>query len=153
MAADKPYADGRRLDVRVPVSARPGLPVVVLLHGCCGDRSDVVKLAESVAGSGAVVMSLTGRVLAWWVASPRRTRTWRAPSGMPGPVRRRTGGTASAWSSSGGLMGRWRPPSSHSRATRWIPTAAWSTRDRLAQTRWSAWPATTAGRFLSLSRS
>jgi len=57
VTADETYAEGRTLEVRVPGSGGSGLPAVVLLHGCCGDRSDVVKLAEAVAADGAVVFT------------------------------------------------------------------------------------------------
>lgn len=57
-AVDVEYADGHRLDVHVPrTSPAEGLPTVVMLHGCCGDRTDVVKLAESTAAAGTVVLN------------------------------------------------------------------------------------------------
>jgi acetyl esterase/lipase len=55
------YAQDRSLTVYRPVSgvrhgrARP--PVVVLIHGCCGDSSDLRLLAEAVAAAGAVVIN------------------------------------------------------------------------------------------------
>jgi acetyl esterase/lipase len=57
VAANLPYSGDRYLDVRAPESDQGGLPVVVLLHGCCGDRADVVRLADRVAAEGAVVMT------------------------------------------------------------------------------------------------
>lgn len=55
-----PYSTGAVLDVHRPPSA-PGrtgpAPVVVLVHGCCGDRSDLGKLAEAVSAAGAVVIN------------------------------------------------------------------------------------------------
>jgi acetyl esterase/lipase len=57
VAAALRYATGRVLDVYRPPSAARSLPVIVLLHGCCGDRSDLTKLAESAAGQGAVVFN------------------------------------------------------------------------------------------------
>jgi acetyl esterase len=52
-----PYATGRSLDVYRPRSAAGAVPVVVLVHGCCGDRSDLVKLAEATAAAGALVLN------------------------------------------------------------------------------------------------
>lgn len=57
-AADVVHARGHTLDVYTPVSpGREPAPVVVLLHGCCGDRSDLVKLAEAVASQGVVTVN------------------------------------------------------------------------------------------------
>src|SRR3954447_23650587 len=57
-----PYADGRVLDVYLPPGSsagRPaaGSPAVVLVHGCCGDRSDLGRLAEGVSAAGALVFN------------------------------------------------------------------------------------------------
>ncbi|MGA8047580.1 MAG: alpha/beta hydrolase fold domain-containing protein [Dermatophilaceae bacterium] len=56
-----PYARGRVLDVHVPTGADPSTsasaPTVVLLHGCCGDRSDLGKLAEALAAARLVVFN------------------------------------------------------------------------------------------------
>ena len=57
VAANLPYSGDRQLDVRAPKSDQQGLPVVVLLHGCCGDRADVVRLADRVVAEGVVVMT------------------------------------------------------------------------------------------------
>jgi len=58
LAADVPYATGRSLDVyRLPAAPDHPLPVVVMLHACCGDRSDLVKLAEATAAAGALVLN------------------------------------------------------------------------------------------------
>ena len=58
VATDVPYATGRSLDVYRPSTA-PGHPppVVVMLHACCGDRSDLVKLAEATAAAGVLVLN------------------------------------------------------------------------------------------------
>lgn len=68
---DIAYAAGARLDVYLPAAGpaapsesvgpgtlRAGTVVVVLVHGCCGDRSDLAKLAEALAAAGAVVMNV-----------------------------------------------------------------------------------------------
>jgi acetyl esterase/lipase len=48
-----PYADGAVLDVHRPSRPSDGpAPVVVLVHGCCGDRADLGKLAEALAAAG-----------------------------------------------------------------------------------------------------
>lgn len=57
-----PYATGRVLDVHLPPGSSgrrqvPGSPVVVLVHGCCGDRSDLGRLAEAISGAGALVFN------------------------------------------------------------------------------------------------
>ena len=56
-----PYARGAVLDVHrpPPTTARNGSgpPVVVLVHACCGDRSDLGRLAEAVAAAGALVLN------------------------------------------------------------------------------------------------
>lgn len=55
------YAADRVLDIHAPSPpAAPdaaAVPVVVLLHGCCGDRSDLGKLAESLAAAQLVVLN------------------------------------------------------------------------------------------------
>ncbi|HSF98849.1 MAG TPA: alpha/beta hydrolase [Ornithinibacter sp.] len=56
-----PYAGDRVLDIHVP--SRQGwpnpatVPVVILLHGCCGDRSDLGKLSEALARAQLVVFN------------------------------------------------------------------------------------------------
>lgn len=56
-----PYSRGRVLDVHVPTgtgtAASAPAPTVVLLHGCCGDRSDLGKLAEALAAARLVVFN------------------------------------------------------------------------------------------------
>lgn len=56
-----PYVTGAALDVhRPPAATRAAAsapPTVVLVHGCCGDRADLGKLAEALAESGAVVLN------------------------------------------------------------------------------------------------
>jgi acetyl esterase/lipase len=50
------YAAGVELDVHV----RAGVtrrPVLVLLHGCCGNKDDLTPLAEAIAARGAVVFN------------------------------------------------------------------------------------------------
>jgi acetyl esterase/lipase len=51
------YTDRRQLDVYPPPTPRPGRPVVVLVHACCGDRADFGRLAEAIASAGAVAMN------------------------------------------------------------------------------------------------
>jgi acetyl esterase/lipase len=54
------YASGRVLDVYAVPPLRPGAadrPVVVLVHGCCGDRADLGKLSEALASAGAVALN------------------------------------------------------------------------------------------------
>jgi acetyl esterase/lipase len=55
-----PYATGLALDVHRPsVNEAPEpLPVVVQVHGCCGDRADLTKLAEAMASRGSVVFNV-----------------------------------------------------------------------------------------------
>lgn len=50
------YATGRVLDVYRPPRPEPQ-PIVDLLHACCGDRSDLSKLAEALAAGGAVALN------------------------------------------------------------------------------------------------
>jgi acetyl esterase/lipase len=40
----------------VPAPEEP-VPIVVMLHGCCGDRADLVKLAEATAAEGVAVIN------------------------------------------------------------------------------------------------
>jgi acetyl esterase/lipase len=54
---DVTYAPGRTLDVYRPTQGGSPLPVVITVHGCCGDRSDLTKLAEGIAAAGAVVLN------------------------------------------------------------------------------------------------
>ncbi|WP_448609192.1 alpha/beta hydrolase [Geodermatophilus sp. URMC 60] len=53
------HASGAVLDVHRPDGSRATTPtpVVVLLHGCCGDRADLTKLAEALARAGALVFN------------------------------------------------------------------------------------------------
>lgn len=67
-ARNQPYLTGLELDVYTPAMPLVDLPVAVLVHGCCGDRTDLVKLAETVAARGAVVMNVDwGRDPADWL--------------------------------------------------------------------------------------
>jgi acetyl esterase/lipase len=52
-----PYRDGLVLEHHVPSRPAAGAPVVVLVHGCCGDRRDTASLARSLARRGAVVLN------------------------------------------------------------------------------------------------
>jgi acetyl esterase/lipase len=51
------YADGVALDEHMPARVRDDAPVVVLVHGCCGDRRDMAGLARALARRGAVVVN------------------------------------------------------------------------------------------------
>jgi acetyl esterase/lipase len=56
-----PYTDAASLDVHAP--RRPRLaPVVVTLHGCCGDKHDLTALAHGLAEQGAVVFNASWRI-------------------------------------------------------------------------------------------
>jgi acetyl esterase/lipase len=57
---DVAYVNGQTLDVYVPRPARAGgtSPVVVQLHGCCGDRTNLSQLAEAMAAAGATVFNV-----------------------------------------------------------------------------------------------
>lgn len=57
VGAGVPYATGRVLDVYRPAGRHGPYPVVVMLHGCCGDRSDLLKLAEATAAAGVLVLN------------------------------------------------------------------------------------------------
>ena len=54
------YSGAASLDVHVPRGARMA-PVIVTLHGCCGDRHDLTALAHALAGEGAVVFNASWR--------------------------------------------------------------------------------------------
>jgi hypothetical protein len=56
------YADGVTFEVRVPDQV-VGAPVVVLLHGCCGDTADMADLAYELAGRGVLVFNATWTTL------------------------------------------------------------------------------------------
>lgn len=49
------YATGRELDRYNP--SRPSSRVVVLIHGCCGDRRDMAELARALRRAGAIVLN------------------------------------------------------------------------------------------------
>jgi acetyl esterase/lipase len=57
------YAAAATLDVYAPARGH-GLPVLVLLHGCCGSRADLSQLALATARAGAVVFNAGWRSLA-----------------------------------------------------------------------------------------
>lgn len=58
VARDVRYTRDLRLDIYTPPYAGTGRTVAVLIHGCCGDRGDLVKLAETVAAAGGVVFNV-----------------------------------------------------------------------------------------------
>src|SRR6476620_6842225 len=51
------YAPGTLLDRYAPPAIPAAAPVVVLLHGCCGDRRDLAGLARALARRGNVVLN------------------------------------------------------------------------------------------------
>jgi acetyl esterase/lipase len=51
------YAGHRQLDVYGVPNRQRGLPVIVMVHACCGDRADLGKLSEAIAAKGAIVMN------------------------------------------------------------------------------------------------
>jgi hypothetical protein len=51
------YASGLGLDRQQSPGAAADSPVVVLVHGCCGDRRDLGALARALARRGAVVLN------------------------------------------------------------------------------------------------
>lgn len=53
---DVEYRPGWAMDVSRPATGT-GLPVAVLLHGCCGDRSDLTLLARAIADTGVVTVN------------------------------------------------------------------------------------------------
>jgi acetyl esterase/lipase len=59
---DVPYATERLLDIHSPppngLTSPAAVPVVVLLHGCCGDRSDLGKLSEAIAAARLLVFNV-----------------------------------------------------------------------------------------------
>jgi acetyl esterase/lipase len=60
VAEDVSYASGRTADVFLPAPLpEEPVPIVVLLHGCCGDRADLVKLAEATAAEGVAVVNVS----------------------------------------------------------------------------------------------
>ncbi|MDQ4096342.1 MAG: hypothetical protein M3144_00520, partial [Actinomycetota bacterium] len=61
LTRDVPYFGSARLDVFSPPWS--GAPVVVTLHGCCGDREDLFQLAYGLAEAGAVVFNPSFRNL------------------------------------------------------------------------------------------
>lgn len=52
-----PYGDGLALERHRPVALADDAPVVVLVHGCCGDRRDTAGLARALARRGALVLN------------------------------------------------------------------------------------------------
>lgn len=52
-----PYSDGLTLERHRPAALADGAPVVVLVHGCCGDRRDTASLARALARRGALVLN------------------------------------------------------------------------------------------------
>jgi acetyl esterase/lipase len=67
-----PYADGVAADLLRPARVADGAPVVVLVHGCCGDRRDMAGVARALARRGAVVLNADVRTVAaggGWPAS------------------------------------------------------------------------------------
>ena len=51
------YARHRQLDVYGVPNRQRVLPVIVMVHACCGDRADLGKLSEAIAAKGAIVMN------------------------------------------------------------------------------------------------
>ena len=51
------FAPTRVLDRYEPATTSKDAPVVVLVHGCCGDRRDLAGLARALARRGAVVLN------------------------------------------------------------------------------------------------
>ena len=51
------YTDEHVLDVYRPRGDSTGIPVVVMIHGCCGDRADLGLMPAAVAMAGAVVFN------------------------------------------------------------------------------------------------
>jgi acetyl esterase/lipase len=60
---DVAYTPTAALDVYAPAGGRE-LPVLVLLHGCCGSRADLSQLALATAAGGAVVFNAGWRSMA-----------------------------------------------------------------------------------------
>jgi acetyl esterase/lipase len=56
-ATTRPYAENLVLDEYMPARPASDSPVVVLVHGCCGDRRDMAGLARALARRGAVVLN------------------------------------------------------------------------------------------------
>lgn len=59
---DVPYVQEATLDVYALPNVRDA-PVLVLLHGCCGNRRDMRQLAQGLAGEGAVVFNASWQSL------------------------------------------------------------------------------------------
>jgi acetyl esterase/lipase len=60
VAEDVVYATGRTLDVIMPARMPADrVPIVVMLHGCCGDRSDLAKLGEAIAAEKIAVLNVS----------------------------------------------------------------------------------------------
>jgi len=55
-----PYTATAELDVYRPPGRR-GLPVIVMLHGCCGSRDNLSPLASRLAEEGAVIFNASWR--------------------------------------------------------------------------------------------
>jgi hypothetical protein len=53
----RPHAENLVLDEYMPARPASDSPVVVLIHGCCGDRRDMAGLARALARRGAVVLN------------------------------------------------------------------------------------------------
>jgi acetyl esterase/lipase len=51
------YARHRQLDVYGVPNRQRVLPVIVMVHACCGDRADLGKLSEAIAAKGAIVIN------------------------------------------------------------------------------------------------
>jgi acetyl esterase/lipase len=52
-----PYSDGLAMERHRPAALADDAPVVVLVHGCCGDRRDTAGLARALARRGALVLN------------------------------------------------------------------------------------------------
>jgi len=57
MVARVPYGNGLALDRYEPAALADDAPVVVLVHGCCGDGRDTAGMARALARRGALVLN------------------------------------------------------------------------------------------------
>jgi acetyl esterase/lipase len=57
VAQSVPFSSRHALDIYRPPGTQAALPVVVMAHGCCGDRADLSLVSAAVAGAGALVFN------------------------------------------------------------------------------------------------